>query len=242
MKPVDNLIRLPKYQPCRQRGPGDHDDGQLQLSCSDQLGTCTFTPCILAQDDLCPVGLQQGEVALSDEGAARDHHLGLGQRLNFRRINQPQQVVMLRQVLKQPKMLAPDGKENSLCRPLQQVMGCGQGRDLLPDIARFRLPGRALQPAQRELQLQTGRGGIVADLGRKRMGRIDHLPDPICLHPGDQPGDATEAALAHRQRLSLRGVNPPSIRENRRKAFLGKLTRQCAGLSSAAKQEGGLHG
>ena len=186
---------------------------------------------------------QQRPVCGRIERAARDLDRAIGKRQRpFGRIDEAQQVMMLRPAPERVEMLAPDGKEHP-CRLRRQ--GGGSGRkvgDLAPVVARSRAPGRALERQQRRAGHSAGRNRVAADFRREGMRCVDHPGNARLAQIARKAPDAAKAAHAHRHRLGPRRAGAPGIGQDRRQPGIGHGAGQSAGFGGAAQDQGLSHG
>ena len=144
----------------------------------------------------------QGQVVRHREGAARLHDsvVGKGQHA-VRRINQPQQVEMLRMGGKVVQMHPTNRQHDPCSGTLQRAHGTRDVRHMGPAVAALRLPRRARQRDQRHARLGAGRHGIAAHLCGERMGGVDDMRDAMRAHICDQPCNTTKSPHTLGQRL-----------------------------------------
>lgn len=127
----------------RDRGPVDQHDRQTQLPRGIELGARALAACVLGHDPLDLVTAQKLQILGQREGAAGGDRLRPGQGQRIGRIDEAQQVVMLRPAREGREMQAPDGEEDPRGR-LGQRLGGGLDRgDADPAV-----PGPAAQGAR----------------------------------------------------------------------------------------------
>ncbi len=227
----------------RQGRAVDHYHPNPQDSCRIKLGPRPAATRILGNDQADPAALQQRQIISRGEGSARDHRFGIRQgQCRRRRIDKAQQVVVLRHPGKGPQILLADRQKNPGPR-------LGQGRDccadifhMVPVIAWFRSPGRALKGQKRGLADGAGFNGIPAHLRREWVGCIDDMSNLFGPEPVRQPRRPAKAADTHRQGLRGRAFRATGIGKHgiqpRGRDGMGKL----GSFGCAAQNEEACHG
>ncbi len=182
----------------------------------------------------------QVQIVLQPEGPAGDDDLGIPQReVRGRRIHQPDQEAVLREMGEVGEMLAADRQEHPLAGTVQGRRGTRDVGNMGPVVLRTCRPRSPLEGAKRHVGHGAGPNGIAADLRGKGMGRVDDLPDPLVAQEGRKPLGPAEPADAHGNRLRAGGGHASRIGQKRRPARLGHGLREPARLGGAAKDEGG---
>lgn len=241
-QPAHHALHVVKHPPRRQRGPGDQDHRQAQGTGGIQFRACAAAACVLGDDMADAMTLHQGKIAVQGKRAARDDGLGIGQRQGIRRIDKPQQVMMLRFCGKEAKLLFANGKKDPRG-------GVGQGDDgglhighLVPVVVRPRDPWRALKARQRQAKGGTGRKGVAAHPGGEGVGCIHDMGDPIVHKIGLQPLDPAKSTNTGRQWLRHRGFGAPGIGKDAVHLGLCEATGKRACLGGAAQKKDAVHG
>ena len=216
------------------------DHRQRQYAGGVKFGTGTGTTRVLGDKPLNAVGFQQRKVTVQREGTARDHRDGLGQRQRFGgRINQSQQVVMLRLCGEGRQVLPTDGQKDAGRFAGQGLHGGTYITHMGPAVTG---PRRAFQRHQRHSGSGTGGDGVAAHSGGEGVGGVDDMCDSFGLQVADKAGYSTKTARALRDRLrcgtfgaagvGIAGVQPGS--DQGAGHFIG--------LGGAAKQKDAGHG
>lgn len=206
--PVEHVFRVMKLPPGRGLRAVNHDHGQTKGARRGNLGIGPGPACVLRHDNLDPIALHQRAVDLNLEGATVHDHFGAGKgQPAFRRIDQPQQVEMLRIWREILQVHPPHGQHHTGGRTLQRR---DRRRDIGlagPVIALLRFPFRSGQRDERHADLGTGGHRVAAHLHREWMCRVDHMSNPRLAQIGDQPRDTAKAPHSLRQRLPQRAVD-----------------------------------
>lgn len=239
MTPVQDLGDAGGYRPGWDRGPVDQDHRQRQVARGAQLGLGPAAPGVLRHDQGDAVLLHQRPVAGCVEWAAGnlDRAIGQGQRPLWR-IDEPQQVMMLRLAREGGEVLAADRQKHPLRWTRQQ--GCG-GRKIGnrdPAVAGTGAPGQTLERQQRDAGRSAGDHRVAADPRGEGMGGIDHPSDPAFAQKGRQAFGPAEAAGASRHRLRTGSFGASGIGQDGRQTGLGQCGGQLVGLGGAAEDEG----
>lgn len=203
--PMQPIHHLGDVSDCFTRGnrwPVDHDDGQAEGAGGSDFGDSTLAAGILGDKDLCAMIAHQIAVACKGEGAARndDARLRQGQWIGGR-IDETQQVMVLRLAGEGLQMLAADREEDAAWG---RAKGCGGGGEVWcmgPVVTIGGRPGRAFEGNQGQAHAGAGGDGMGAHLRGERVGRIDDMGDVFHRQIGHQPCDAAKAAQAHGQGL-----------------------------------------
>ena len=237
--PVQHRSHRPGALALRQRRALHHHHGQAQGACGIELAARGLAACVLGHQPFDAVRAQQGLVIGRAERTAPQHHRGVGQgqAAGLGRIDQAQQIVVLRLARKGRKLLAAHGQKHP--------GGClGQGGSgglhvghVDPGVAGTGLPGLALQRQQRRAGGGAGLAGIAAHLRGKRMGGIDHMADGLPAQELRQALRAAKASHAGGQGLGHGRLRDARIREHGGNAGAVQGLGQLAGAAGAAQQE-----
>ena len=230
---------LPRSLPCR---PLDQNHRQTQGTGRIQFCPPAASASILGDQMRNAMHLHQCAIPGLVKWPARDYSFRIGQGQASHRINQPQQVMVLRLCGKGRQMLPADGQKDPDGCVGQSRNRAGDVLHNMPVIARFRHPCRTLEPDQRHACCYTGQGRIPTHLGCERMGRIDHVADILCPQIGRQPLCSAKAAHAHRDRLDHRGSGAAGIGIHGIKARRCQHTGEFTGLRRATEQKDAFHG
>lgn len=221
----------------------DQDDRQVKVAGGSQLGLGPGATGILGDDDVDAVVGQQGAVAFGGEGAPCDDRFGLRQGQRFgRRVDEAQEIVVLRGLREEAKVLATDGKEDS-------ARGLAKGRDggfkvgdMGPVVLRSGDPGRAFEGDQGRAGFPAGDHGVRAHLRGEGMRRVDHMGDGFGLDIGLEAFGAAEAAHADRQGLGDRGFGATGVGIDGVHLRLRQDAGHVRGFGCSAQDEDARHG
>jgi len=242
--PLQHLIYVAHGWPCCNEGPVDQDDGQTPLARRRQLGLRPRATRVFGHYMGDAVRLQQGAVALHGERPPVQHHLAaLGGQIQ-NRIDQAQQVPVLRASQKRRQMLAANGQKHPGGLGGQSLHRGGYIWHVLPHITALGLPSRPLQRQQGHTRTRTGLYGVAAHLGGKGVGGIHHMGDALSLQKGLQSSHAAKAAHAGGQRLGYWSAGAACVRKNTVHTRLCQGLRQTAGIQRAPQHQhtqGGAH-
>lgn len=241
-QPIQNLRDRSHRLSRGQTGPVDQNHRQAKPARGNQFGLGAGAARILGYDMRDVMGTQQGLVAFGREWAARDHGLRIRQGQGaFGRIDQPQQIMVLRLGGEGCKMLLADRQKH----PGGQI---GQGGDggfqighMLPMVPGTCLPGRTFQPQKRYFRLYAGGNRIFAHPGGKGMRGVDHMADRLGAQIVDQPGHTAKPADPRWQRLGDGGCGSACIGKHRIEPGRVHRTRQLACFGRAAQDEESRH-
>ena len=138
-------------------------------------------------------------------------------------------------------MLPADGEEHP-----RRCVGQGGCRavdigNLVPPVAFHSRPRLALQRDQRGSCRSTSLDRMAAHLGRERMGRIDHVCDPLLPEECREAVDAAKAADPRRQRVRQGNPGPASIGVDGIDIRARKSVREPVGIACSAQYERAYH-
>lgn len=243
MKPAHHPRYIGPAVAGRQGGPVDHQGSKAELARGNQLGLGPAAAGVFGDNQRDPVAVQQLQIIGGQKRAARDLNTVLrqGEWVGWR-IDEAQEIMVLRLAGEIAQVLPPDGKEDPLRRATQSLNRSRNIGQVLPVIAGASRPGRPLQRQKRRAGDCAGGKRIAADLRGKGMGGVDHRRDLVIAEKCGQPVRPAKAADALRDRLGARGLGPARIGEQRRPAHGGHRLGQLAGLGRAAEDEELLHG
>lgn len=247
-QPAQHLVntvhfRTVCFRKIGQRRTVDHQHRQLQLAGRYQLGRRAFTAGVLTHNPLDTMAPEQCQVAcrgerppVNDDGTVEKRQ-GTG-----RLVNQPQQIVMLRLVLKRLQVLATDGQHDPLAGARQSLHGRFDVSNLLPAVACNRLPGRAGECQQGNAALRTGQDRVLADLPGKRMGGVNKMGEALEAQKVCKTFRPAEAAGTNRYRLGFWRSDAAGIAVERRQMSIGQGSGQCPGFGGTAEDQDFYHG
>ena len=157
-----------------------HDDHNAEFACSADLCKGALAAGVAGDHDVDTMVAQDRPTAATIERPAFHDHFGLQRQGRARRIDQPDQIKVLRMVGERRELGAADAEEYpSRGRP-QRVDAAAKSSDLDPAIAIRELPGRALQRQQRHAACRASRDRMRAHVRGKGMGGIDHTRSLRC--------------------------------------------------------------
>lgn len=160
---------------------------------------------------------------------------GSEQRLG--RIDEPEQVVVLRLVREIRKVHAPHGEHHALARARKRLHRPGNVRNIDPAVALLRLPRRAGERDQRHLRPCAGSHGVGAHLRGKGVGGVNDMGDARLGQVVRKPLDPAETADAQRQRLRGGIGHAPGHRDRAVQPCIGKGAAKARAFGGAAKHE-----
>lgn len=174
---------------------------------------------------------------------ARSDHLYVrkGQR-RLGRINQTDQVMMLRSFGEIRQILLADGQKNAPGFGRQGIDRPGDIRDPLPGIVRPGLPRRAFERRQRDLGPGAGQHRIGAHLRGKRVCGVDHRCDVLGTQIVQQSLAAAKTTNPRRQGLRHRVCGPARIGKHGIIAAFRQGPRQLRRFAGAAQNKDAWHG
>ena len=181
---------------------------------------------------------QQRKVAVDRERSTRQHDLGVRQRQRrLGRIDQAQQIEVLRPCRERVEMLPPNGEKNSRRVIRQRSSRALDISDMLPFVAGRCLPRLAQISNQRRGRFCAGRHGVAADLARERMRGVDHMGHTFLPDIFGEPVDAAKAADPRRQGLRNRRRGATSVGVDSRYPGSRKRAADLAGFHRAAQEK-----
>lgn len=238
MQPVQDRIAIVDLTALRQCGTIDHQHGQAELTGSRDLGSRTLPACILGNDQIDPVFPEQVKVAFDRERTAIDGHRAVGERHGvFRRVDQPQEIVMLWLIPERLEMHPADGEQDApgLAR---NGIDCGIDiADMMPAIAFDRLPGWTGQGNQGDSSALRGENRIAAHLPGEWMSRVDDMSDAAGKQVADQAVDAAESTDAGRYGLRFGRCDAAGVAENGGNVVGRQGVGQGAGFGGASENQ-----
>lgn len=242
--PVQNRSHIMGLGAVWQCGSVDHDHGNSKGTGRQQLGLRAGPAGVLRDTAGDTVAAHQRQIAIGGEWPAIQHDLMIGKRQwPIGRINQAQQIEMLRIGREFGQMHPADGQKDTLGRPVQ----CGNGTfdvgHMGPVVLRGGLPRRAGQRDQRRAGLLGGDNRVVAHLRGKGMRRVNHMGDVVIVDIARQPFGPAKPARALRQRLTDRSGHTACQRHGAGQPDAVHRVAQGCGLGRAAQDQGiDVHG
>lgn len=215
-KPAQNFgDRFDRFPRGNER-PADQHHRQRKIPRRFDLGRGGASAGIPGNDNVGVEILKHGSITGTVEWPARDDYLCIGQRQWIeRRINQPNQINVLRIRNESLQMLAADTKEDTALRVTERLRGCRDIVNLDPAIAWRELPGRSFERQQRHTGSFASRKRVLTHLRGERMGRINEAVDVLGTKVVHQASDAAKAADAPGNRRLQRISGAASIGQHR---------------------------
>ncbi len=234
--------QIVRHGPFGHGGAGYQNDLEAKRPRRIDLGARTLATGILGNDAVDGVPLQERQIVIVAERAAIDDNLAVRQGLRIlRRIDEAQEVVMLRLGGKEIEVLPADGEKHASRVAFKRRDRAGHVGHRTPTVARLAHPGFALERHQRDAGKPRSLDRIGADLRRERVGRIDEMGDSVVAHPLGETFRAAEPADTGFDRLRTRVVHPAGIGQYGSKPRIGAGLRQPACFAGSAENEGAGH-
>ena len=187
----------------RDCGTVDHDDRQAKSACRLDFGIGTRAACILGHNQIDAMRFHQCAIIGQRERATRHQHVMIWKRRRIAgRIDQPQQIEMLRIGRERVQMHAPNSQHHARRRTIKGTNRPFDVGHMDPVIAGLRAPRRAGQRDQGDVCMRTGRNGIAAHLRRKRMGGVHDMGHTVAHDIVAQTVDPAKPANALGQWLA----------------------------------------
>lgn len=241
-KPDQNLMQIAQYYARRDHRPVDQDHRNAKIAGRCQFGLRAAATGIFGNDHVYFMLAKQRLITRFGERPLGDYrvipwqgHRAVG------RIDQSQQVVVLRRSGEKVQMLLADGQEHPRGPAGQSINRRVQIRNALPAIAGLCLPRRAFKGAQRNTGLRAGRNGICAHTGGKRVRGVNNMGDGVAAQILRQPVNTAKAANPGRQGLNRWRIGASGVGKYRVRAAIGQRTGQITGLGGAAQNQGACH-
>lgn len=243
IQPLQDLRYARCFAPVRDRRPLHHHYRQSEGARCVQLCLGPGAPSVLRNHDVHAMPAHKRDIPAHIERAARDDHRVVRQRRRLdRRIDQPQDVMVLRLGREFGAVQSAQCQQDPLRGAGQCCDRRGHVRDGVPAIARARAPGRPGERQQRDPGLLGSLDGVAAHLRREWVRGVHEMGDVVLLQVSHQPRHAAEAADAYRDGLRLGLAHAPGIRQDRVLPSFGETAGQCAGLRGAPKEKDLAHG
>ena len=242
-QPAQHIFNLLDNEPERQCRAVDHDHGHPQRTGGIQLGARATAAGVLGDDVADGVLPQKQGITGKVKGPARQNDVAVGQgRRFFRRINKPQEIVVLRLVGKDAKVLLADcqkytGRRFGQCRDSLRNVG-----HMRKTVTRYGMPFRALQGDQGNSRQRASGNGIATDLGGKGVCAVYQMSDGIVAQIGNHAFNPAKAANAGLQGLRHWGCGAPGIGKDGVQSGRSECLGHEAGFGGAAQQKDARHG
>ena len=242
-QPVHHLGHAMRLSPLRDCRSVNHDDRQAQRAGSGDFGIGSGAARVFRHNQINAVFPHQRSVVRFGKRPARHKHMVIGKGWRgLGRIDETQQVEMLRVGRKLRQMHAPHGQHDALGRLIQRINGpCNVGH-LGPAISVLRRPRLSGQCQQRHIRLCAGGHRIPAHLRRKGVGGVDHMCDLLGTQMLHQPINTTKTPDALWQGLTLGPVHAASKANRPVQSHFRSSVGKSRGLGRPGKdQEVGAH-
>jgi hypothetical protein len=204
-KPAQGLGDRFDRLPCWNKRPANHHDRQAKITRRFDLRRGSGTSRIPGNDNVRAEILKQGPITRAVERTTRHDHFCVGQRQWIaRRIDQTNQVGVLRIRRESLQMLPADPEEYTACLESKSLRRCRDIIDLDPSVARQALPGGTFQRQQGHSRDVTSCDRIRAHLRREWMGGIDDPIDTLRTKVVREASNAAKAADAPGNRRQQR--------------------------------------
>lgn len=237
--PIDSRRDVAALRRDRVSRPCEHHDRHAERSRGEYLRICGIAARVLAHDDLYSMGPHESELVVEGERTAlQEYFRTRRQARSLRRIDGPNDVVMVSGALKSCDLAATDGQQRAQRRVAQdRRCGVGIGR-LAPHVPWFRAPGRPLQEQQR----QGARPCSERSIGRYAlgigMGCIDDGIDPLGAKPCGKTIRSTKSSYTGERARQHRRAGAARQRVDRLASLIARQRfGQRAPLGRAAKNE-----
>lgn len=243
IEPVQDILKPCADGARRHLGPVDHHHREVKRARSLELGPCAGATRILGNQQVDAMPLHQHLIVDGGKRSTRNHHLYIRKRQrHLGRINQADQVVMLRSRGEIREVLLADGQKNALGVVRQGLDSTVDIRDVLPPITRTSLPRRALERHQGNAVFGAGPHRMGAHLRGKGMRGVDDRGDAFGAQIVLQSLDTAKAANPRRQGLRHRVGSPARIGKHRVIAAFRQGPRQLRCFAGTAQNKDTWHG
>ncbi len=237
-EPVQHLIRRGAFGAWRQVRTVDHQNRNVQRAGRMDFGNRPLPAGIFADQQLDPLILEEFQIVFQRKGAAcHGDRVMWHQRRHVGRINDAQNVVMLRLGRESVHVQAPKGQHDALCGSRQSGNRAVDIRHMFPTVQRVSLPRWSGKRRKGRVCLGAGFVGVPAHLRGKGMGGVDHMGEGVLPDVGRQAFWAAKAPFAGRQRLRFGAAHASCIAEGGTQPLIGYGLRKGAGLGCAAKNK-----
>lgn len=238
VQPRHNRIWRRAFRALRQGWTVDHQDRQAKRAGGVDFGFGPSPTCVFADDAINRVGLEQRDVVSGFERPTRHSHGVLRQARRFAgRINQAQDVVMLRLGSKSLQMHATKGQHDAFGGCIQRGNGGVDVRHVVPVIPRFSLPRRTCQGGQWRSRFGAGVKRVPAHLCGKRVCGINDMADVMVADVTRKTLCPAKPTVAHGHGLLARVGDAACVAERGTDALISYGLRKRAGLCRAAKNK-----
>lgn len=221
----------------------NHYDRKAQFARCFNLGVSPCATSIFRHHQIDLMIPHQCQIILHCERPARHQNMVLGKRRQTAgRVDQTQQIEMLRIGRKVIQMHAPHSQHHARSRAIQRPDSPCDVTHMGPVVARLRRPRRTGQSDQRHILGGASDHRIATHLRRKRMRCIDHMGHAMLCQISAQALNATKATDTLGQWLAFGSLNPTCKTDRTINACRGHCRAQSGRLGGAPKdQEVHLH-
>lgn len=239
LDPIDSRRDVAALRRGRVSRPCEHHDRHAERSRGEYLRICGFAARVLAHHDLYPMGPHESELVVEGERTALQEYFRTRRQVrSLRRIDGPNDVVMVSGALESCDLAATDGQQRAQRRFAQdRRRGVGVGR-LAPQVPRFRPPGRTLQEQQRQVARPCSERSIGRYALGIGMGCIDDGIDPLVAKPCGKTVGSAKSAYTREGAGQQRRAGAARQRVDRLTSLIARQRfGQLAPLGRAAKNE-----
>lgn len=220
----------------------EHDNGQSKLARGIDLGTRAGAAGVPRNDPFNSARVHHLQLAGKREWPTRHDDLRIGKRQRpVRRVDKSQRIGVLRFGAERGDVLPADGEKDAGAFDRQCRNGGSDIRYLDPVVARSFGPWLTLEGDELFSGRRTRDNRVAADLGRKRMRRVDHMGDCFPMNVFGKTLRAAEAADADRQLLIGRGASASRVGIDRLKPCARDSVGKRMSLARSAQNEGAYH-
>lgn len=225
--------------PRRNEWPAHHHHRQRQLARGLDFCRRGIATGVLGHHDLDAVFCQHGIVGGAAKRPAGHDQLRVGKRQRRpRRIDQPDQITVLRMRGENIETLPPDAEKHPARRRAERFGRSLQIIDLDPAIAGRAPPGLALQRQQRQAGQGASSDRVGTHLRGERMRGVDNAGDLFGAKIVDEAIDAAETAEPPGNRRPRRAFGTAGIRQDRVEAGVIRYRlRKPISVGSAAENQ-----
>ena len=236
--PVQDLFDGADFVSPRRFGPVDHEHRQAEPPGGIDLGAGAFAAGVPGNEKVDPVRFQKGALSRFGKRPSIDDDVVMWQRgARVRGVDEPQEIVMLRDGLEDRDFRSPNGKENPPGRTVKRSGRSGHVRHPGPSITWAGRPRRSCKRDQGYVGGCAGRDRVPAYLRSVRVGGVNQMRDGMVLEIVDQARCAAESAGSGRQWLCDRSGYATSIGERGAQPHGGDARGKGARLGGAAQDQ-----
>lgn len=221
MKPRKCLRCACDRRPRRNEWPLDQNHRQRKGAGRLDLRNGGVAACIFRQDDLDTMLLEEPDIIVSSEGAARANERDTRElQRSLRRLDQAYNIAMVRCRFEIAERETAEARENGARGISERPKGGGDVRGLDPDIARLLPPSWPLDCEKRRLRGKRRLDRMAAHLRCERMRGVDEGVNTGFIQITDETGDTSETAAPRCDRLSKRARGAAGKRQNSLESLL----------------------